>query len=71
MLCIGLSDKYSLVVNEQCVSYLTQLVTTNQIVKLVNSKSFSDVQTFNGENDSLIQAMVSLPDRVANRLVVI
>ncbi|XP_067946641.1 telomere length regulation protein TEL2 homolog isoform X2 [Watersipora subatra] len=68
VLCAGLSEKYGLLTNETCVNYLTQLVSTNQISQIMNSKCSTDTYMFNGEHNSLVQALASLPDRVANRL---
>lgn len=69
VLSTGLSSKYSSLTNERCLYLVTQLVSFNKLSDVVKKKCADETVMFNGEFDSLIQAIVNLPDRAANRYI--
>ena len=60
-------SKYSSLTSERCLHLLTELVSYNKLSDIMKKKCADATVMFNGEFDSLIQCIISLPDRAANR----
>lgn len=67
MLCSGLSSTHSFVTSERCVTYLARMISTDGLEVIVRIQCATDIQLFNSEDESLVQALVNIPDKAANR----